>query len=199
MSRTASGRQTRSGAAEGGPCAGGSATRAGRSAARALSVLAAALLVAALPTTAAAERAAAGPPAELESYQLVLLKRPARPTDHPEEKLAEIQRAHLAHLTRLGEEGKIVIAGPFSDQEDESLRGLALYRVGSLEEARRLAEADPAVQAGRLEVEAVTWWVEKGYMTFPKAPPAEPDGEASRGPGDPGETGESGEAPASGG
>jgi len=203
MCRPASGRSTRSGAAGDGPS--GSSTRAGWSAARALAALAAAVLAATPATAETAARAAAGPPAEVESYQLVLLKRPARPTDHPEEKLAEIQGAHLAHLTRLGEEGKIVIAGPFSDQEDESLRGLALYRVGSLEEARRLAEADPAVQAGRLEVEAVTWWVEKGYMTFPKAPPAEPDGEASRGPDDPGETGETddpgetGEASASGG
>jgi hypothetical protein len=35
--------------------------------------------------------------------------------------------------------------------------------------------ADPAVKAGRLKVEVVTWYVGKGYMTFPKAPaPAAP-------------------------
>ena len=138
--------------------------------------LALAALAAAGPAAAETpDRAAGDSPAEFETYQLVLLKRPAERPDLPEEEIAEIQRAHLAYLTRLGEEGKIVLAGPFSDQEDERLRGLALYRVGTVEEARRLASADPAVQAGRLEVEAMTWWVEKGYVAFPKAPPpAEP-------------------------
>ena len=64
--------------------------------------------------------------------------------------------------------GKMVIAGPFSDQKDDSYRGLCIYNT-SVEEARALAEADPAVKAGRLAVEVMTWHVEKGYMTFPKA------------------------------
>ena len=63
--------------------------------------------------------------------------------------------------------GYAVVAGPFGDQDDERLRGLVLYRVGSVDEARRLAEADPAVQAGRLEVEVMTWYTEKGALAFP--------------------------------
>ena len=122
---------------------------------------------AAEPAPPAAEPA----PFVFEQYQLVLLKRPAAAPDYPPERLQEIQRAHLAHMGALGEAGHLVIAGPFSDQEDETLRGLALYQVGSIEEARRMAEADPAVQAGRLEVEVLTWHVEKGYMTFPRRPP----------------------------
>lgn len=119
----------------------------------------------------------APPPMVFEQYQLVLLKRPAAPTEYPRERLMEIQQAHLAHMGSLGEAGHLVIAGPFSDQEDETLRGLALYQVGSVEEARRMAEADPAVQAGRLEVEVMTWNVEEGYMTFPKRPPPSAEGE----------------------
>lgn len=133
----------------------------------------------ATPSEAPAPPAPPAPPAApqpfvFEQYQLVLLKRPAHAPDYPPERLQEIQRGHIAHLTALGEAGQIVIAGPFSDQEDERLRGLALFQVGSVEEARRLAEADPAVVAGRLEVEVLTWHVEKGYMVFPKrpAPPA---------------------------
>jgi hypothetical protein len=52
---------------------------------------------------------------------------------------------------------------------------VCLYRVGSVEEARKLAEQDPAVQAGQLRVEAMTWWYGKGYMTFPKAPERAPE------------------------
>jgi len=36
------------------------------------------------------------------------------------------------------------------DQVDETLRGIGVYNVGSLDEARALAETDPAVVAGRL-------------------------------------------------
>jgi uncharacterized protein len=131
-------------------------------------LLALALLIAALPAPAQeAEEAAA--PMEFDTYQLVLLKRPAERAEMPEDEVNRIQAAHLAHMTRMAEEGKLVAAGPFGDQEDESLRGLALYRVGSIEEARRLAEADPAVQAGRLEVEVLTWYSEKGSLAFPGA------------------------------
>lgn len=111
-------------------------------------------------------------PFEFEQFQLVLLKRPAERPELPEEQVMEIQRRHIAHLTAMGEAGHLLVAGPFSDQEDESLRGLALYQVGSVEEARRLAEADPAVAAGRLEVEVMTLHVGKGYLAFPKRPAA---------------------------
>ncbi len=119
--------------------------------------------------SAGADETAAEPaaPMEFDTYQLVLLKRPAEPTELPDEELHRIQAEHLAHMGRMAEEGHLVAAGPFGDQENEALRGLALYRVGSIDEARRLAEADPAVQAGRLEVEVMTWYTEKGSLAFP--------------------------------
>lgn len=141
----------------------------------------AALCVVALGLAAAGKKAEKAPPAPaaeemaFESYQLVLLKRGAAWTPEKTPALEELQRQHLAHLGKMGESGKMVIAGPFGDQADESMRGMCLYRVGSVEEARTLAENDPMVKAGRLKVEVLTWYVEKGYMTFPKAfaaPPA---------------------------
>jgi uncharacterized protein YciI len=94
---------------------------------------------------------------DLESFELVVLRRPpdARPYDEPT--LERIQREHLAYLASLRDAGYIVTNGPVLDQPDESVRGLAFYRTGSLQEARRLAEADPAVRAGRLTVEIMTW------------------------------------------
>jgi|GEM_PF-322526 len=110
---------------------------------------------------------AAGEPMELDTYQLVLLKRPAERAELPDEEVARIQAAHLNHIRKMAREGYAVVAGPFGDQDDERLRGLVLYRVGSVEEARRLAEEDPAVRAGRLEVEVMTWYTEKGALAFP--------------------------------
>jgi hypothetical protein len=51
-----------------------------------------------------------------------------------------------------------VTHGPVSDQPDPSLRGLTFYRTGSLGQSRQLAEAGPAVRAGRLTVETMTWY-----------------------------------------
>lgn len=65
----------------------------------------------------------------------------------------------------MAEAGKLVGAGPFSEQPDESLRGLCFYAT-SVEEALALLERDPAVQAGRLAVDVMTWWAEKGSVSF---------------------------------
>ena len=61
----------------------------------------------------------------------------------------------------------MVTNGPVRDQADVTLRGLAFYRTGSLAEARQLAEADPAVRAGRLAVEIMTWYCPPGTMSKP--------------------------------
>jgi len=90
---------------------------------------------------------------ELEAFELVLLRTPENAPDYDAEEVTRIQGEHLAHHARLRASGHVVTNGPVIDQPDLSLRGLTFYRTGSLEEARRLAEADPAVRAGRLTVE----------------------------------------------
>ena len=50
------------------------------------------------------------------------------------------------------------------------MRGLVFFRVGSLAEARSLAEADPAVRAGRLAVDVMTWLCPAGTMARPGTP-----------------------------
>jgi uncharacterized protein YciI len=110
----------------------------------------------------------------MEPYQLVLLKRGPAWTPEVTPEIEELQRRHLAHFEAMWEAGYLMIAGPFSDQPDPALRGACLYRVATAAEARALAERDPMVQSGRLVVDVVTWWVEKGYVAFPKSPPRAP-------------------------
>jgi uncharacterized protein len=104
---------------------------------------------------------------DLEAFELVLLRRPPSVTDYPDEELEQIQREHLAYHTGLREAGLVVTNGPVDGQPDPSLRGVAFYRTGSLERSRQLAEDDPAVRAGRLAVEIMTWYCPPGTMSRP--------------------------------
>lgn len=104
---------------------------------------------------------------QLEAFELVLLRRPADAQAYDEPTLERIQREHMAYHAELREAGLVVTNGPVLDQADESFRGLTFYRAGSLERARQLAEADPAVQAGRLAVEVMRWYCPAGTMVRP--------------------------------
>jgi uncharacterized protein len=112
---------------------------------------------------------------DLEAFELVILRRPDDARSYDEGTLERIQREHLAYLESLRAAGHIVTNGPVLDQPDESMRGLAFYRTGSLDEARRLAEQDPAVRAGRLAVEVMTWWCRPGTMIRPGKTISVPD------------------------
>lgn len=104
---------------------------------------------------------------ELDSYELVFLRTaPDRP-DFDEETAARIQREHLAFYDRLRDSGEVVTNGPLRDQPDETLRGLAFFRTGSLAETRLVAEQDPWVLAGGFVLEIVTWWCAAGTMVAP--------------------------------
>ena len=97
---------------------------------------------------------------ELERFSFVLLRRPPDAPDLPEERLNEIQRQHLAHLGELEEREVLLLAGPFDDQADESWRGLCIFDA-PVEETRALMANDPAVRAGRLAADVMTWWTIK--------------------------------------
>ncbi|WP_344158075.1 YciI family protein [Kribbella yunnanensis] len=99
----------------------------------------------------------------MESLTLILLRRPANPPDLSDDESDAVQAAHLTFLDKLRTEGVMGAAGPFREQTDETLRGLCVYRVG-LDEARQHAAADPAVQAGILVAEPITWWFRKGEI-----------------------------------
>jgi uncharacterized protein len=102
---------------------------------------------------------------ELDGYSFVLLKRGPRALEFSDEELDRLQEQHLAYLDAMTEAGHLVLAGPFSDQPDETWRGFCLYGT-SVEETRRLAESDPSVQAGRMAVDVMGWWTKRGSLPF---------------------------------
>ncbi len=74
----------------------------------------------------------------------------------------QLQLSHLWHLRKQMDEGRVVAAGPFGGNRD--IGGLMVLQTETLEEAKAIAEQDPAVKAGRLKVELHPWWVAKGVM-----------------------------------
>ena len=130
-------------------------------------LLTATVVAALLTAPLQAQDAEGNPPQEFDRYWMVFLLRGDDPPQLDEEASADLQRRHLAHLSKVYREGYSLVAGPFEVPVDEPMRGIVLYR-GDLEEERvvELASADPAVQAGRLKVRVVRWWTGAGALSF---------------------------------
>ena len=97
----------------------------------------------------------------MKTYVMAFLRTgPNRPKDSIAR--AELQKAHLKNITRLADEGKLIIAGPFLDDQD--IRGIFIFNVSSVEEAKKLTESDPAVKAGSLIVELHLWYGSAGLV-----------------------------------
>ncbi|GAA4309485.1 YciI family protein [Nibribacter koreensis] len=96
---------------------------------------------------------------EMKIYYMAILKKGPNRT-HDELTAARIQDEHMAHINKMAADGKLTMAGPFMD--DGEMRGIFIFNVKSLEEAKALTEADPAVKAGRLIMELHPWYSMKG-------------------------------------
>ncbi len=80
--------------------------------------------------------------------------------------VADAQSAHLAHLWKLREAGVLVLAGTFEGAGRR--RALAVFASDNLAAVRALVNEDPAVKAGRLTVDLLTWLGPDGVMTIAK-------------------------------
>jgi uncharacterized protein YciI len=91
-------------------------------------------------------------PKNTKPYYIDLLMRKGSPVaEMPEAERAEWMQKHLSYIRSQVEAGKFVLVGPVT--EDASLRGIAIIKADSREEAQRIAAGDPLVKAGKLEVE----------------------------------------------
>ncbi|MBV8389106.1 MAG: hypothetical protein JO080_04830 [Mucilaginibacter sp.] len=97
----------------------------------------------------------------MKQYVMAFLKAgPNRPKDSVAR--MKLQMAHLKNITRLANEGKLILAGPFMD--DQPIKGIFIFNVTSIEEAKKLTETDPAIQAGSLVMELHPWYGSAALM-----------------------------------
>ena len=96
----------------------------------------------------------------MQQYFMAFLKR-GKNRSQSKEEADSLQKLHLAHLGKMYEMGYADISGPFGDNGD--IRGITIYNVPTQAMADSLANADPMVKAGRLEIEIHPWWAAKGF------------------------------------
>ncbi|MEU7803625.1 YciI family protein [Micromonospora arborensis] len=104
-----------------------------------------------------------------DQHTVVLLVRPADVPELPLDAVDRLQDAHLAHQAGLVEQGLVLAAGPFLGADDERLRGFVVLSIAP-DEARALYANDPAVRAGRLAVQVMSWMVPEGNVRFEGVP-----------------------------
>ena len=107
-------------------------------------------------------------PDAFDVYTLVLLRRPSDAPQMSDAELDALQARHLAYRAELRRQGVLIVNGPLAEQSDVSLRGLSIFACG-LDEAARLSDGDPSVQAGRLAYDLMEWWVAADSLAFPRA------------------------------
>jgi uncharacterized protein YciI len=83
----------------------------------------------------------------MRNYVLVILKTgPNKMPAGPERDA--MFKGHFANINRLAAEGKLALAGPFDGVD--GWRGLYVFAVPDIEEARKLVATDPVVSSGEM-------------------------------------------------
>ena len=101
------------------------------------------------------------PPFEMTTYTLGLLVKGPKWTAEETPELQKLQEGHMAHINEMARSGALLAAGPLTD--NGTIRGILIFKV-SVDEAKALAEQDPAVKSGRLVLELHPWMTAKGVL-----------------------------------
>lgn len=86
----------------------------------------------------------------MRRYVLVILKTGPTPLPKGEARDAMF-RGHFENMSRLADEGKLVLAGPLDGVDGH--RGLFILDTPDLEEARALVATDPVIEEGEMRAE----------------------------------------------
>jgi uncharacterized protein YciI len=111
---------------------------------------------------------------EMTTYYVGFLYKGPKWTPEQTPETQNLQQAHLDNILRMAKEGKLLVAGPFLDNGD--LRGLYIFKVATMEEAKAFGDTDPAIQAGRLRLELHPWYAARNITVSATANEPAPSG-----------------------
>ncbi|RFZ91039.1 hypothetical protein D0C36_19035 [Mucilaginibacter conchicola] len=92
----------------------------------------------------------------MKMYVLVILKTGAN-TTATKAATDSAFAGHMANIGGLATEGKLVVAGPMG-KNDKNYRGIFIFNVKTLPEAKALVATDPAFKAKLLDAEFYPWY-----------------------------------------
>lgn len=100
----------------------------------------------------------------MRNYVFCILKTGPRDADITIKAEREgIFAGHMANIKRLADEGKLVLAGPFGEN-DRSYRGIFIFAVTTVVEAQKLVETDPVIRSGMMVAEMTPWYGSAAIM-----------------------------------
>lgn len=102
----------------------------------------------------------------MRKYVMAFLLRGDKVSEYTAEQRSEIQAGHMANIGKMAEMGKLIVAGPFFGTDE--LRGIYIFDVQTLEEAKTLTETDPAIIAGVLKMDLKEWYGSAALMLLPE-------------------------------
>lgn len=103
----------------------------------------------------------------MKNFILVILKSGSNKSANKEAKDKAFS-GHLNNINRLVDENKLIVAGPFGENNND-FRGLFILNVTTLEEAKSLLETDPAISAKFLKAELFKWYGSAALSTYLEA------------------------------
>lgn len=92
----------------------------------------------------------------MKTYVFCILKTGSNTTATAEER-KKLFEGHMANINKLADENKLVVAGPFM-KNDKNYRGIFIFNCSTIEEAEKLVNSDPAVQAKIFEADLTVWY-----------------------------------------
>ena len=102
----------------------------------------------------------------MKKYVMAFLYSGDRVSEYSKEERAEIQKGHMANITKLADMGKLILAGPFFGTD--AMRGIFIFDVNSIEEAESLTNTDPAIKTGVLKMELKEWYGSAALVMIPE-------------------------------
>jgi len=93
----------------------------------------------------------------MKSYYLVILKK-GKAEINDKAKKSELMKGHMENISKLAKDGKLIVAGPMLEKNQNDYSGIFILDAKTKEEAESLVLTDPSVKSGIFDVEIYQWY-----------------------------------------